>query len=462
MPLAVRRSLLPFLATPALLALVGCSEEPATLVVELTPGHETDALSRAPALARIDVTALDAAQAAIATATTTPGGSFSLGEVGVDQLVSIDAKGYAGDGSLVVAGQSLGVVVGALESDILPVFVQRLGEWSRPPDAFGRSHVGGIAAVVGERFVLSTGGRSIDGSDSGGDGTVEFYDLLGLGGSLGFTFTEAPPRSVVVSPGGEAALFISDERAFWIEFDSSASGTEVALPAGLDSFARVAGGQLVQGPEASYVVGPTQSDRASDRVLVVLPDRSVLSAALARPRQGAAAAWVEGVGLVIAGGSAEGAGVEVLAPGAAASAERPYPPDAVVGAAATAGSAVGSELVLLGGTSEGSAAATRALDLACAASCVPTSLPIDLGATLVLARAFVLPSGELLVVGSDSDSGLVRSFAVSLVTRMAREIPLKEPRRGATVVPLPTGALGLVGGEHEDASGAFSLEVFRP
>jgi hypothetical protein len=42
------------------------------------------------------------------------------------------------------------------------------------------------------------------------------------------------------------------------------------------------------------------------------------------------------------------------------------------------------------------------------------------------------------------------------------EMPLREPRRGATAVPAPNGTLALMGGVHLDGTPALSVEMFFP
>lgn len=454
-----RSSHLAPLAVLCLALSLGCSDQP-TLSIDITLGYEAGAFQRVPEVGRIEVETRDAAGAVVAAVTTEPGGSFDMGEVTLDQFVQVEVRGLDAAAGVQARGRSLGVVVGDLASDILPVFVQRLGEWARPPGELPRTHVGGIGAVIGERYLMLTGGRSIDGTATGDDQSLVFYDLLALGGTMGGTLTTAA-ASVVIDFTGTAALFVAPDGATWLDF-ADGSDESMSVPTGLGGFDRVAGGRTVRGPNASFVVGATRADSPSDKVLIVAADRSVTAATLSAPRQNAAATWVNEVGLVIAGGSTTAQGVEVIAPGATAGAPRAFAPDAALGAAAIAPPGT-AELVLVCGSVGGQPAPVRSADLLCATQCNTVVLTeIDLGASLARCEAFSLPTGEILVVGQDAGDNTTRAFAMSLTTAGARELVLREPRRGAAVVPAPNGTLALVGGEHLDGSGAFRVEMLFP
>lgn len=117
------------------LALPACSSEPRTVTLDVTPGHEADAFSRAPAVTTVTVEIEDASGTPIAGATSSPGGTFALGEFPRDELVRVSVKGADLGGELRVQGRSVALVPGELASDTWPVFVQRVGEFARPPSA---------------------------------------------------------------------------------------------------------------------------------------------------------------------------------------------------------------------------------------------------------------------------------------------------------------------------------------
>lgn len=447
-------------AVPALgMMLVGCASEPRTLTIEVVTGHETGAFREEPAVARIDVTATALEGDAKVSASGSPGGMLDFGEIPADQLFTFEVSGKDAAGATVVRGRSLtGIPLGALQGDVLPVFAQRLGQWARPPGALATTRVDAPGGVLNERFVLLTGGDAAGDSDTA---PIDAYDLLTLGGSTSPALPRAA-RSLVTL--GEVLLLIDDRGATWVDVAGD-EVAEVALPAGLSSFAEVAGGRTLEaGDGRTFVVGATRAAPATAAVLAIGADRSLTVVRLGQERAGAAAVWVNGLGLVVAGGSAKGAGVEVLGDGATSFSPRPFPPDPVEGAAAVV-TGLG-EIALLGGVLAGAPAPTRRLAPTCSTSCAAAEVA---GAALpaklrdVVAFALPGPGGRMLAIGSeDGDQGLTRSFTVTLAPAQVTELPLREPRHGATAVPAPNGTLLLLGGVHPDGSPALTAEMFFP
>jgi hypothetical protein len=278
-------------------------------------------------------------------------------------------------------------------------------------------------------------------------------------------------------------LLINDDvNAIWLDYTNSGATPlpPPALPSGLMSFGDVAGGAVVNGSSgAVYVVGAARSGSASTAVLEVDSTTMLGAYTLSTARRGAATAWVSGLGLVVAGGSATAAGVEVPVPdGAAPLQVGAYPADATVGAGAVTDGAHGFYLV--GGTLNGAPAYTRHFvePGSCTSPCA--SQQID-GATLPVAlqnvSAYLLAAatpcstsststptskGLILVVG-EGVAG-TQSFIVDpgASAPTVTAVPLREPRRGATAIPVPNGTLALVGGEHLDGTPALSIELFAP
>jgi len=363
--------------------------------------------------------------------------------------------GFDAGGEVQVRGRSLGLVIGSLESEVFPVFAQRVDRWSRPPGEMVQSHVGGVGAVLGERYLMLTGGRSIGGEPS----DLLFYDMLALGGVSGGKLSIVP-ESLVVSADGTAALFIGGDSALWLDFQSGDS-YEPQRPAGLSSWAQVAGGRTIISPTVAYVVGGTAAT-ASDRVLILAIDRSLSVVTLSGERARAAAVWIDGVGLVVAGGSDTTAGVEVLADGETTPQPLAFDPDPTSGATAVLGTE--DDLVLVCGSDAGAAAPIRQLDLACTADCMPTVLSVDLGATLEACHAFAIEGERVLLSGSDSADGVARSFSFAVATADVVELALREPRKGAVTLPAPNGTLAIIGGSHadDDNSPALTIETLFP
>jgi hypothetical protein len=120
-------------------------------------------------------------------------------------------------------------------------------------------------------------------------------------------------------------------------------------------------------------------------------------------------------------------------------------------------------ITLVGGADHGTAAPTRRLDPSCAGLCsVEIVQNAGLPAAIGGVSAFALGSGRVVAVGDEvGDKGMTRSFVVDLGGAVT-EIALREPRRGASVIPAPNGTLALLGGVHEDGSPALSVELFFP
>ncbi|MCC6527508.1 MAG: hypothetical protein IT373_32980 [Polyangiaceae bacterium] len=436
----------------ALVACAACSDTK-DLSLDVTVGYETDAFARDPAVARVDIGVTDPEGDVALAASAAPGGTFDLGDVPSDHLLSFTVAGFDGAGVARVGGRAPGVVVGALDGDTLPLFVQRLGEWARPPGGLGRPHVGGVATVLGERLLLLTGGDA----GAAAPGAAEYYDLLTLT-TTSATLPRAP-KSLVLAEGGSVALLVDDGGATWIDF-SAGSTSEAPLPAGLATFADVAGGRVVEGPAGvRYVVGGTRPAAASDAVLIVAGDGSLTTARIHAPRAGAAACWLDQVGLVVAAGSDVAVGLEVLPSGAVTTSQRPFPPDPTVGAALVA-RGVGHQLLLLGGTG-GATSATRSLDADCTSACAATDLGASPPGPMSDTQAFALGGDRLFVVGAGPD-GATSSYTLDLASAEVVEVALREPRRGASVTTTPLGSLALVGGEHLDGTPALTVELMRP
>ncbi|MRG90647.1 hypothetical protein GF068_01725 [Polyangium spumosum] len=438
----------------------GCSEEPIERTLQIVTGHETDTFSASPAVTKIRIEARTATGTTFA-AETTPGGAFDLGEVPEDEPLGVEVTGTTAEGATVVRGRSLtGIVPGAFATVDIPVFVQRVGTWARPPGELARAHVDAPGAVLGERFLVTTGGSAAAGADGAADVRLgDFYDLLGWGPAV----TSAMPRearSIVGRIGG--MLLVGDAGASAV--DTSGASYEVAWPESAGSFAEVAGGLVVESPSGtSFVVGATRAGAATEEVLAVDTSGALSVRKLSAARTGAAAAWAPGVGLVVAGGSATAAGFEVLPENGTAFVARDMPADVTEGAAAVV--AGDGKMALVGGIDAGGApAATRRWSASCTSGCTMeevagATLPVGLTRT----QAFSLGGSRVFVVGHEATAQkLVRAFVIDLSGPVVEERPLREPRSGATVVAAPNGTLVLLGGALEDGSPARRVETFFP
>ncbi|AKT40489.1 hypothetical protein [Chondromyces crocatus] len=446
------------LAVLCLLAAACGDDDPRTLRLEVIPGHETTAFQDDPPVTRIEVVARDTTGVEVASASAAPGGELDFGELPADLALTFNITGVDTTGTPVVRGRSLsGILLGQVQGDVLPLFAQRLGGWARPPGTLPFTRSGGIAVPIGERYLALTGGA---GAGDDPAATVG-YDLLGWYGANAVSLPR-PARSAISR--GNALLIIDGNGATVADFVAG-TATEISVPEGLASFADVAGGYAIEASEGrTFLVGATRAETPTTGILVVEADGSLRAAQLSAPRAGAAAAWLDGVGLVVAAGSATAPGIEVLAATATTAVPHPFPPDPTLGAGAVIGGI--GDIVLIGGTREdGSPAATRRLAPVCITDC--DTVAID-GATLPVAltgmRAFALSGARAIVVGHEAvqDRPWDRSYLLDLAVGTATELPLREPRMGAAVVPAPNGTLVLLGGVHEDGSPALTLEMFFP
>ncbi|APR77497.1 Hypothetical protein A7982_02844 [Minicystis rosea] len=437
-----------------MLGLLSCKKS-TSLGIDVTAGLEKDAFTADPPVAKVNVSIVSLDGSVDAAVSTEPGGTFDFGNIGDDQQINIEVTGLDATGATVMRGRSLtGIPVGGVEGE-LPVFVQRLGQWARPTEGLSQTHVGGIGGVIGNRYVLVTGGAKAMGDEDTADPTqVDAFDLLSMAPAVTGGWPRTPESIATL---GDAVLLIDSAGATWVDYSSSTT-YGAALPTGLGSFADVAGGIAVPADDGrAFIVGGSRRNTPSRAVLEVAADGTLTAYSTSIARKGAAAVWIDTVGLVIAGGSAEGPGVEVLADGATAFAARGYPADPVEGAAAVTDG--GKGVGLIGGTNGTTASPTRLLDPACVVMCT-AKVPEGATPAVTLAKttAYVLEGTRMLVVGDEPD-GTTHTFTIDL-TGGVTELPLKEPRRGATPVPTQLASLAILGGEHLDGSPATSVELF--
>jgi len=461
------------------LLLPTCSSSAASIFIDVTAGQETNAFAEAPAVARVDVsvTSLDGTVNVKASASP-DGGTFDFGNVDNGQQITVAVAGFADGGTTpVMAGQSLGgLLLGGISGGI-NVFIQRTEQWARPPGGLAHTHVGGVATVVADRFLVLTSGAKATGDPTFDPSGVDSYDLFGLtGDATGQAFAPVPETAISLLSSSTSAdtqvLLIAGAGATMLDY-STGSSTPVTTPVGLSSFADVAGGAVISASSGrTFVVGAARRSAASTAVLEVDSDGTLGGFTLTTLRKGAATTWIDGVGLVVAGGNpsgdgdggATGPGVEVLRDGASTFTSLPFPADAVTGAGAVTGG--GSLVLLLGGlNADMTPAATRRFDASVGASSTVDTLDTPTLATFQSAVAYQLAPGRDLVVGDEPGAGgMTKSFIVDFNSAPPAviEAPLREPRRGASPIPAPNGSLALLGGEHADGTPALSIELFIP
>ncbi len=417
----------------AFAALAACTSE-STGTIQISLGGEADALTRAPAPTTLVIESIgtDGAVSQLSR-TKLPASTIDLPALDPSTVGALRITGIDDANVTRVLGNTLPFQFGALNGSSLEIFVQRVGEFARLPSPFSVSFSLPVTTAVVGRYLFTASGTA-----------SQVYDLLALSALTNPPTLPRAPLSVAAS--STKVLLIDASGATWFDLSDSSS-TEMSPPPG-GTFAEIAGGATVIGDDGSaYVVGATRSSTPSSRVLVLKADGTFAFASLATERMSASATWVAGRGLAVTGGSTNGAGVEILAPGSSIAAPLAYPADATRGAGALPVDA--THLLLVGG-----GAGIRIVDLACAAACAATPWSADL--PFDLANVDFIPlagrTNEWMALGTDANGA---SRAVQLVAGTTREVPLRVPRAGARLMPLPTGGVVVVGG-------ATDLESFVP
>lgn len=435
--------------------ILGCSEQtfpPGELSVAL--GQEADTWTRAPAPTSV-VVEKELADGTLVTLTTAnpPVDRVSLG-TGAQGWYRITGSDAAGTPR--VSGRTVELDPAGLAGLSVPLFVGRADAFSRPPGNLLTAKGDAMpAAIVASRHLLVAGAPTDGGFD------IDGYDFAYWAPHVAYapvpcTATSCAVRSLAVVDV-TLAVFVGDDWAISLD-TSSGTQTTIAVPAGLDNFGEIAGGRtVVTGDGAAYIVGATRATKPTSAVLRLSAKGVPTVLRLGTPRAGAAATWIAGRGLLVAGGSADGAGAEIIADDASAFSALPYPADATVGAAVV-GVDADTALRLGGRDAQGAPAPSVTLALGCQSACAGVPTPPDVA--LDNAQAFELAGGALVAVGDVA--GATTAFHLDTAAGTAQPLPLAEPRGGATALVAPTGQLALVGGTHPDGTPATSLELVLP
>jgi hypothetical protein len=463
--------------------LLGCSSTADLPPPELAlyVGHELDNWSVSPEAKRlkIDMVQADdgsrsvlldaAAPPPSALKDTTPPTILTLPEQHFTGRVIASFQAAATDASdqVVVRGATVPFLLGALQAVRIPLFLGRVGQFSRPPDTLEHLHLHPVVVSLGHEYVIAAGGDAVVGSDGA---TPDIYDQ-----AIWRTLRSQPPLPrapksmaivvVVPTPTSDpmAELFVADDGgATWLNL--STDGTSpIPAPTGLD-FSEIDGGDALTLPDGTvYVVGATRAaGMPTDKVLRIDAKAELRVLTLGTPRVGAGASVV-GTTLVVAGGSGAGPMAEVLSASQTSFTPLTYPADATTGLGVAALDAMTA--VAAGGKdpTTGASAAVRTFDTTCAVDCTTSdvaTLPLVLDRT----RVFVIDGNRMLVVG-ESEDGQDHAFLVDTAGPQPSvdEKALREPRKGATPTLMPNGHVGLIGGQLvETGAPALTIEAFIP
>jgi hypothetical protein len=465
-----------------LLALPACSKSTPSVSIDITTGQETTAFTDAAVkTVEIDVTSPIDMSLMLHQTVTLPSGTFDFGNIANTEQILVTVTGYTAEHKAVMTGQSFdGLLLSSVQGDV-PVFIQQKAQWARPPGGLGCSHLGGVVTVRENSAMVVTGGTAPSSQDATKCQTsaMDAYDITTLGGVSSSAYGDVPSTIVSLPSWTDTSGNVYDSQGLFI---TSTGGTfwdyVLGTPSsstclGFSSWADVAGGAAIadnaNNSGAWWVVGGTRTaGPPTDQVLNVAQTCTMSPVKLNSPRLGAAAAWIENVGLVVAGGSgdASSAGLEVLPMGSANTSFTavPYKADPVVG-----GSVIGygGGLLLVGGVDGDTAAAPRVVYPT--PTCTPPCTATPVATTPALPRlrntaAFQLSSSQALLVGTD-DMGMTQTFVLDLPATGGINVtpaPLREPRRGGSAVLSPVGSVAMLGGEHPDGTPALSVELFAP
>ncbi|NUP14142.1 MAG: hypothetical protein HOW73_49545, partial [Polyangiaceae bacterium] len=258
-------------ATAAVLAALCSCGEDTPLSVEITTGHEEGSLSADPAVAEVEIVAQTPDGSVKLRATAAPGEEFDLGDAPDSSQLAFELTGRTADGTVVARGRSVRLTLGSLNTDAVPLFIQRLGGFARPPSELVRAHVHAPAGVVGENFLVATGGDAAYGEDGPVDPALgDFYDFIFLIGRESPSVLPRAARSMLAR--NTTLILIDDEGASYADL-SEGTTSDIDPPEGM-TWDEVSGGETIDLlgddlPGLSYVVGATRPDEPTDAVLVL-------------------------------------------------------------------------------------------------------------------------------------------------------------------------------------------------
>jgi hypothetical protein len=430
----------------ALAALAGCSNDPLPPAdIQLLLGQENETWSADPAATTVRVELVTSEKRTLLGEAATPVSVITAKDpqVASGTIATVEATAVDAAGNVVVRGQSVPYLIYGFNNTTIPLFVGRSAAWSRPAGSLELGRNFPCAAVAISQFVIAAGGEGTDLKLA----VPDIYDAIHWKVIPKQSELPRAPKSMAVA--GRALLVIDDTGAAWVDLDGYEKPREPMAPMGL-TFGEVSGGEVVELPDgSSYVVGGTRlSGEPTAKVLRIDRYGFFRALTLATPRRGAAAGVVAG-NLVVWGGSADGAGAEVLNKAQDGFTALPFPADPTSGLGIA--NLEGNIAVLAGGKDAMSAAApVRTFDVTCGADCATSDLT-TLPVTLQRTHVYPLASGHFLVTG-DAEDGEFRAFSLLTASGTPEivERPLRERRKGATSLRLPNGQPAVLGGQNPE------------
>lgn len=454
----LRQRLTPILAS---IAAAACSSgDSGTL--QIVTGEETDTFTATPATAYLQVQSVDTSGDPPTTIATQPisATSIDLGSLDESNVAAFQINGLdSSEQTRVTFGATVPLLFGDLNGVTLPVFMQRVNDFARIPGPLSTSREAPVLADVQGEYVFVAGG-------SGASPTsTEIYDFLWWDAlSSPPTLPLVPVSAAFVGTTGW--LFAADGTAQYFDLGYSDMGA-ITAPSG-GSFADIAGGATVVGDKGvQYIVGATRTTGAPTAAVLQIDPNDTSDqnyqvgrptwVSLSAPRLGATATWISGQGLVVTGGSATAAGVEIVVlptSGGTSVTGTPLPfaADPTEGAGATA---LSNETVIVAGglSAGGDLTAINSIDVSCRASCLESAWSMPLPVPLLTAQAFTLNSTTALIVGNEAITGATHAY-IATATSLA-EVATKVPHTNARAIWTPVGSIALVGGSNLIETFAF-------
>jgi hypothetical protein len=413
---------------------------------DIEPVWVTDPFAQSPAVTTIaldgissdgGVTSLVPAQALSQTGQTT----IDMGNLDESDTYAIRFTGFGADGGTLVQGETLPIELGAIAASTLPVFVQRTGTLAQMPVQLPDSRTAPLLGILGGEYIFEAGGTSEDAGT-----TTNLYDLIAytpLADPPSFAY---PPLSMALSDLQVLVIATVSGTTSGTWLDTTTGDTTAAtLPSGSSAtWDDVAGGLTVLADDGTeFIIGATRQTGAPTAAILVVSTSQTLSwASLNTPRLGAAAGWAPAVGgLVVAGGSTTGAGVELLGEAATLASNLSYATDPSTGGGLDALDS--SHMLYVAGSS---AHIIDLKDLGCDAStCTEGTWDASLPVSLSFAQVFDIDTNSAFVVGESEDGG---SLAYRVSSSAVEPIPfaVSPPPAHARGVRLPMGPIAVVGG----------------
>lgn len=439
-----------------LASLSGCSSDFVTDgEVLLDLGQESDAWAVAPAAKNVLLELVQTTKRTTLTTVAAPATSITIGTEGPQNAIaSFEATAFDANGNVVMKGSTVPLGILGFAGAQIPLFIGRTGGLSRAPGnlVFPWRHP--QAAVLYHGYLLISGGDDASAN-------LDVYDVAHWGAAPQQPSLPKAPRSWAIS--GSKILLIDHSGAIWLDFsDNTTSSVELPVDLALD---HIVGGQTFGNPgDAQYIVGATRaSGEPTDQVLRVDPDATLHLLKLNAPRLGAAAATVNKQLLVI-GGSETGAGAEVSNDAGTGFSELPFPSDATQGAALVVQG--DSSAFLAGGrdpANDQEIVGFRTMDLSCTEDCTQVAIK-NADFAFDYPHLFSLGDRQLLAVGEDPKTQETHVFTFDTgLGHALNEFALRTPRNRASAFLLPNGQVGVVGGDAvSDGTAASSVELFFP